>query len=210
MAAPIDSDVALCNRFLTRIGANQIQSLTEDTKQGRVINANYEWLRDDVNATHAWNFAIKRATLAEDAGATPNHGPVRAFTLPEDLLGFITEEGEIVGLDEPYRIEGDFLVTDAGTVKIDYVARIEDLNKWSSMAKEALIARLQAELTFSITDNASATDTFRQIYQQKIDMAGAYNGAESTPREFIVDTWVESRVGGYGYSDGTGSKVSHF
>ena len=71
MTAPIDSDAALCNRFLTRIGANTIQSLDEESKEARVCKANFEFLRDDVNSAHAWGFAIKRVELAQSATAQP-------------------------------------------------------------------------------------------------------------------------------------------
>lgn len=205
MASPIDSDVALCNRFLTRIGANTILSLDEETKEARVCKANFEFLRDDVNSAHAWGFAVKRVELAQSA-TTPVYGASYKYTIPDDLLGFITEYNELQGIDAPYRMEGDYIVTDAATVKIEYVARITDLNKWSILAREALIARLQVELSRAITGTADGTKAYFDIYLNKLSLAGSHNAAESTPRELIVETYLEARNGSYG----VGSKVSDF
>ncbi len=192
MTAPIDSNVALCNRFLTRLSANQISSLDEETREARLCKANFEFLRDDVNTAHAWGFALKQANLAQDAG-TPQWGATYQYAIPEDLLGFITEEGEIQGLEQPYRVLGDKIITHATEVKIEYVARTTDLNKWSSMAKESLISRLMAELGPALTERFNAAQGLYNIYVEKISLAGSYNGAESTPRELIVNTWLQSR-----------------
>ena len=205
MAAPVDSNVALCNRFLTRIGANQIQSLDDEVKEARVCKANFDFLRDDVNSAHAWGFAVKRVELAQSATA-PVYGASYAYAIPEDLLGFITEYNELQGIDAPYRIEGDYIVTNTASVKIEYVARITDLNKWSILAREALIARLQVELSRAITGTADGTKAYFDIYLNKLSLAGSHNAAESTPRELIVSTYIEARNGSYG----VGSKVSDF
>lgn len=205
MTAPSDSDVALCNRFLTRIGANQIQSLDQNSKEARVCKANFEYLRDDVNSSHAWGFAIKRVELAQST-FTPAYGAAYAYTIPDDLLGFITESNELQGLDAPYRIEGDYIVTNSATCKIEYVARITDLNKWNGQVKEALIARLMAELAGNITGKLTAMEGYYKLYNDRLDLAGAHNGAESTPREFIVSTWLDARNG----TGGLGNKVSDF
>ena len=103
-------------------------------------------------------------------------------------------------------MEGDYIVTNAATVKIEYVARITDLNKWSILAREALIARLQVELSRAITGTADGTKAYYEVYLNKLSMAGSHNAAESTPRELIVDTYLEARNGSYG----VGSKVSDF
>lgn len=205
MSAPIDSDVALCNRFLTRIGANSILSMDEETKEARICKANFEYLRDDVNSAHAWGFATKRVELAQSTTA-PVFGAAYAYGLPTDLLGFVTEYNELQGIDAPYRIEGVYLVTNAPFVKIEYVARVTDLNQWSMLAREALIARMQAELTGAITGSFGALDAYYKLYQDKLIMAGSHNAAESTPRELIVNTFLEARNGAYG----VGSKVSDF
>ena len=205
MATPIDSDVALCNRFLTRIGANQIQSLDQETKEARVCKANFDYLRDDVNSAHAWGFAIKRVELAQSSEA-PVYGATYAYTLPDDFLGFIMEYNEVQGIDAPYRVEGDFLVSDEPTMKIEYVARITDLNKWPVMVREALIARLQAELSRPITGVSDGTRVYFEVYENRLAMAGSHNAAESTPRELIVTDYINASNGSYG----VGSKVSDF
>lgn len=206
MTAPSDSDVALCNRALTRLSANQITSLDQESREARLLKANFEFLRDDVNAAHAWGFALKQANLAQDAG-TPEWGATYQYTIPDDLLGFITEKNELQGIDQPYRILGDYIVTNATEVKIEYVSRVTDMNKWHTQAKEALIARLMAEIGPAITERFNSVQGLYNVYLEKLSLAGSYNGAEVTPRELIVDTWLGSRWGGTDYG---GMKVSDF
>ena len=58
------SEVQICNLALAKIGDQQITSLTENSKAGRLCNLVYEPLRDATLRAHPWNFAITRETLA--------------------------------------------------------------------------------------------------------------------------------------------------
>jgi hypothetical protein len=51
------SDVAICNTALNRLGANTITSFTENSKEARLCNAEYEGIRDQVLRSHPWNCA---------------------------------------------------------------------------------------------------------------------------------------------------------
>ncbi len=209
MAAPTDSNVNLCNRVITRLGSTDtISALSDDKRNARILNANFEFLRDTVNAAHPWNWAIKRSTLAEDAGATPNHEFTTSFTLPTDFMDLVRDADEVDGYYEDYRIEGDYYVTNQGTVKIEYVARIEDLNEWHPLAREALVDLLLAECGPAIRDNlsANAIQAFYQRYEAKLQAAKSRDAQDGRPRVFVANTWVNARNQG----QGAGNKVSDF
>lgn len=201
-----DSNVLLCNRALTRLGVDQITALSDETRQARLLNSAFAFLRDDVNAAAPWGFSMKQVELTQDATA-PTFGASYRYALPSDYLGFLRTQAELQGLEEPYRVFGDYIITNSGTVKIEYCAQITDLNQWTSLAKEALIERIMAEVGPSLIGNLGAVKSFWEIYNQKLQMAIAYDASEGTPREFFVDDHLNARHGGTSFG---GAKVSDF
>lgn len=208
MAAPTDSNVALCNRVISRLGSTDfISSLSDDKRNARILNQNFEFLRDVLNADHPWNWAIKRSTLAVDSGATPNHEFAYSYTLPTDYMKLVRDADEVDGVYEDYRIEGNYYVTDQGSVKIEYVARIEDLNAWGELAREALVELLMAECGTAIADkSASYIQARYQLYEQKLLAAKSRDAQEGRPRALVANTWVNAR----NQTQGTGNRVSDF
>ena len=79
------SQVDICNGALNQLGASTIISLTEDSKNARILNQRYEMVRDRVFREHPWNCLIKRTKLAQDA-ATPAYEYSYQYTLPSDCL----------------------------------------------------------------------------------------------------------------------------
>ena len=60
------STVEICNSALNSLGASNIISLTEDSKNARLLNQRYISVRDAVFRSHNWNCLIKRVELAAD------------------------------------------------------------------------------------------------------------------------------------------------
>ena len=79
------SVVEICNSALNSLGANNIISLTEDSKNARLCNQRYEPIRDQIFRSHTWNCLIKRVELAQDT-ATPTHEYDNQYTLPSDCF----------------------------------------------------------------------------------------------------------------------------
>ena len=55
--------VGLCNLALTRLGHNQISSLSENSKGATLCTLHYPQVRDALLRAHPWNFAIARRRL---------------------------------------------------------------------------------------------------------------------------------------------------
>ena len=77
------TEVSICSNALRRLGDSPITSLTEDTERARLCNALYEPARDSLLRSHAWNFAITRASLAK-ATESPAFEFANQFILPTD------------------------------------------------------------------------------------------------------------------------------
>jgi len=131
------STVDIANYALNIIGASNISSFDENSKVGRLVNQRYEGVRDAVFRSHPWNCLIRRAELAQEV-ETPTFGYAYQYNLPTDPFCLRVLEFSNGSLSYPqdnmtsntggpvYVIEGRKLLTDEGTARIKYIARITD------------------------------------------------------------------------------------
>ena len=131
------SVVDICNGALNQLGASTILTLTEDSKNARLRNARYTQVRDSLFRSHLWNCLTKRVELAKDT-EVPSWGFSYQFTLPADCLRVVT----ILNYDYDYKVEGRKILANHGTLKIQYIARIEDPNEYDELLRETISAAL--------------------------------------------------------------------
>ena len=184
------SVVQIVNNALVKIGANAILTLTEDSEAARAANLIYEQVRDACIRDHVWNFAVNRVELAQNSGA-PAFGFAYQYNVPSDCLRVLQMEN----MDMFYKIEGGKLLTDEGTAKILYLARVEDVNLFDAMFVEALSARLAAELSVTLSESNTLYSNMMEMYQRKILDARSMDAQESGGQdEIVADTWLSSRI----------------
>lgn len=123
------SQTDICNQALTKIGAERILAITDDTKSARSLSAIWSVKRDAELAAQPWTFAITRAQLPASATA-PLFGWNYAYPLPADYLAMV-EVGEnyvfYQGDPQPlFALEGGSILTDQGS-PLKYVAPLADL-----------------------------------------------------------------------------------
>jgi hypothetical protein len=210
------SETEICNIALTRIGHGLISSLDENTTAAQVCNLHYARTRDAMLRAHPWNFAIRRATLAQSA-TTPNHEFTYYHVLPVDCLKVIRTNWEadgsigtaIYGFPgqmgyatqiAPYRIEnvasvGKCIACNEDTVKIEYIAQITDVAQFDDLFVDCLAQRLAAEVCMRLTDNQSATRTMWELATAKLAEARSTDAQEGTPREVVdLSGWLVART----------------
>ena len=183
------SVVQIVNNALVKIGANAILTLTEDSEAARAANLIYEQIRDTCIRDHVWNFAVNRIELAQNSTA-PAFEFSYQYNLPSDCLRVLQMEN----MDMVYQIEGGKLLTNEGTAKILYLARVEDVNLFDSMFVEALSARIAAELAVTLAESNTLYSNMMEMYNRKIADARSRDAQESGYREIIADTWLDSRL----------------
>lgn len=187
------SAVSICNLALMRLGHNPISALNEDSKAGIACNANYEPVRDALLESHPWNFAIKRVELAQDATAPAFEFAYR-YALPADFLRVIRTEDESASVFTEYRIENGYLLSDVGTVKIEYVAKITDPNTFTPLFVDVFAAHLSAAMCMWLNDNQSAAQKLEEIAAAKLSIARSTDAMQGTPRDFVADEWLVARI----------------
>ena len=191
------SVVSICNQALIALGAKTIESLTENSKNGRLCNAIYEQTRNNVLTDHIWNFAQKRAEL-EDLDEEPEWTDdlmTVTYQKPTDCLkiNFINIESAI------FKIEGDKVLSNESGLKIKYTEEVIDPMKFFPKFVEALVARLAAELAYPITSSRTMMDSlFTIYYEKKLPQAISADSQQGTPQGVAQDDILISRISGSG------------
>lgn len=167
------SVVEICNSALNQLGASTILALTENSKNGRLCNARYETIKDNVLRSHPWNSAIKRRALASDT-ATPAWGFAKQFTLPSDCLRIL----QIENYNQDYKVEGRKILTNDDACKIVYVSNISDPNEMDVMLRETISAALAADIAYAVTANATLAQRMYDKYLEKLKDAKHADASE--------------------------------
>jgi hypothetical protein len=189
----LTSQVQFCNLALSRLGANRITSLTDGTAEADLCNIFFDDIADQVMSEGSWSSTIFRVELAQTTN-TPSFGYANEFQLPVDPKAI-----KILNIDEAvpggidYRIEGDKLLSDEGTMKIRYIGRLTDTEDWDIYLGKAFISRLASELAYPLTGDTRKAELEYARYQAIVDEALAQNGQQGSKEEIISVDFTEVR-----------------
>jgi len=191
------SEVGICNNALVELGEDPILSLTEDSKPARLCNLVYKPMRDDLLRTHFWNFAVKRVELAKTINI-PVFGFDNEYQLPSDTIRVVrTEDNHVIrsqGHHVDFRIEGDKLLSDDDTVKIEYIARIVDPNLFDANFTETLSLKIADKIAYNLSDNNTLIGIVRAKLVDKLKQAKSADGQEGIPYGVEADIWLNVRA----------------
>lgn len=140
------SQVGIVNLALIRGKATTISAMTDNSVAARTASAVWDYVRDEVLASFAWNFAKVTALLAQDT-TTPDDYDYR-YAKPASCLKIVSvKQG---GVPIVYEERGDYIYTDVDNTDTDiimvYITVISDYAKWPPMYINAFAFRLAAEL----------------------------------------------------------------
>lgn len=196
------SVVDICNEAMDLLGAATITSLTENSKEARLCNRNFEKIRDTVLRAHNWNIAIVRRELAKDSDS-PAFGFTNQFTLPTDpyCLRVISLHTSNVDNDiSPYdvqamfKIEGRKVLTDEGTCRIIYVGRITDTEQYDSLLSSTIAYKLAAETAYAITGSTTVSQQMFALYERGLGEARSMDAIEGKPDRIITEDFTNIRL----------------
>lgn len=195
------SVVDICNEAMDLLGAATITSLTENSKEARLCNRRYETVRDHVLRAHPWNCAITRRTLAKDS-ATPDFGFTNQFTLPTDpyclrVLSFWNSNvnNDLAPYDSNvmFKIEGRKILSNEGTCKITYIARITDTEQFDTLLSSAIAHRLAGETAYAITGSNGVSQAIMALYNERLKEARGMDAMEGYPDQLQADDFLNIR-----------------
>lgn len=183
------SETEICSAALMLLGANSINSLTDNNDRARTCKLLWPMVLDDELSAHRWNCARKRAELAREA-AVPAFGWNYQYTLPADCLRVL----EMQDPDENFEVEDGVLMCNNTTAKVRYLYRNVAFGSYSSGLQTALVARMSAELSLPITKKKDVVAAAWAAYQGKILSALGSDGQEGSPETLSCTTLTDARA----------------
>jgi len=189
------TEVSICANALRRLGDSPIVSLTDDTESARLCNAFYSEARDEVLRSHPWNFAITRQQLSQ-LSATPLYQYSYQYALPTDP--FCLRVLEMEYSDYVFKIEhlagtGRVLLTDEGTAKIIYIARVTDTAQFDSLFIDTLTAKLSVDLAYPVTGSVQLQQNMQKLFESKLREARSVDGQEGFIDDLVSPTFTDFR-----------------
>lgn len=186
------SDVQICSNGLLLVGADTINSFSDENDRAKLVSNLWENCRDAVLRSHPWNCAVKRVALSPDAAA-PAFEYAYQFTLPGDLLRVLAvgEEGETIH----YRIEGRKILMDEADLKLLYVWKNTVVTTWDSLLVEAVTAYMAMTCAYPITKSAATQKSMADLYAFKLRQARTVDGLEQPTEEFGDTPFINARRG---------------
>ena len=90
-------------------------------------------------------------------------------------------------------IEGRNLLTDEGTAKIKYIARITDPNQYDSGLIETLASFLASDICYAVTGSTSLVQVTYAKYEQVLRNARHTDATEGAASRLEASDFIEAR-----------------
>jgi hypothetical protein len=187
MPSPVD----IANQALTFLGQDTIIALDEENKAARLCNANYELIRDEVLEEFDWNCASERASLAQDS-STPEWGFDYQYQLPTTPLCLMVREVYEEEAGYEWKVEGQYVVTDAETCNIRYTKQLTSVPEMSGRLRQAIAFKLASHIAFNLTGSAAMSENALKAYYGILGRSHMIDGGESGEDHSYTDPWISA------------------
>lgn len=193
MSKNVLTDIEISNDALDLLGVENVISLEDDSKQGRLCKKQFPICRNFILSIHPWNFAIKRQVLAE-LSVAPVFGYDRFFQLPADYLTVLPpSQHEKISTQIVYKIEDGKLATDELTFNLKYISEVLDTSKFTPSFSQTLSAYMASKMAYKLINDRGVARDVDALYRNHISQARSINAMESTPEIIDADTWFDAR-----------------
>jgi hypothetical protein len=184
---------------LGRIGSAAITTLLGTDTTSKACKLFYEPTRDEVLRSHRWNFAEIRAVLSELA-EEPAFGWDHAFQLPSDCLRVCEVNDSEIGEGEAWKVEGQTILSDEGTMNIVYIRRVTDAEIFDPLFCEALGLKLATKLVAKLRGNTAQVSALGEEYLRiTAPLARRIDSNESRSKRGLLplrSEWIAARYNG--------------
>ncbi len=185
--APISTTV-VANMALSLLGVAPVLAITDITKPAKVMNLWYDPTRDEVIRAAEWTFARTRSEIARLTD-DPDFGWDYQYQLPvkpKCLRVLRLVEGTA------YVVEGDRLLTNFETAKIQYLQRITDPSKFDPLFTKALSYKLANDACFDITGSLERQGQLTRAYEHLLNIASGISAREHYRTPDYNNEWVNA------------------
>lgn len=209
----MSSKIQLCNRSLMRIGAETINSITENSASAIACNLFFDDLARELMSEHPWHFAKKQVALVIDTTVTLPTEWLYAYSSPSDMLrlrgieaqayavaephyhkdGLIYSDAIVAGASPRHELRGETIFANTADAVAVYTGDITDTEKWSVGFTRAFIERLSAELVMPIKDDERRYRALISSAEAQANKAKAQDVAQQDNRINRISNTMQSR-----------------
>lgn len=183
------------NHALRMIGGQRITDVTDGSKNANAASDIYELVRDELLASHPWNFAGERVELARSATA-PAFGFQYKYALPADWLRTISVHDNDAGVGTLYhKEEGGFIFADSENVYMRYVKRVTDANAMTADFRRAWSSALARDLAVPVANSNTLQEKMEKQATRDKARAQSTDALAGTPDARPLGSWVHRRFG---------------
>lgn len=189
------------NDALGQIGASRITAIDDGSINANFCSTFYPALLDMILRLAHWNFASGRAVLAQDP-VPPLFQFTFSYPLPSDFIKIRDYNGVAMSFvpsnlayfipPQVYAIEGHFLYTNDGEVKITYTKRVTDPNLWDPIFYQIVATWLSSKLASAIPkDHTLAAKKLQEVAGMLLPFGVSIDGQEGSIIRYDVPdlTW---------------------
>lgn len=198
------TQLAIANWALTKLGDDRVTNVSSPTTEAEiVINAIWDYLRQDELRKRVWHFSTIRKKEIDVDSTAPDYGFSYRYAVPTGFLRALQVGEDTVGVNladvrggdqAEYRIEGGFILCNTAThLNLRYTQDITDVTKWDPSFTNVFACRLAVELCERLTQNPEKRQLAQREYNQAVADAMRANAFECAPEVFNDSTWVVGR-----------------
>ena len=159
------SQVEIANLALSSLGASEISSLTEATKEAEYVSTFWDQALREVLQDHTWDFAKKWASLAEDSSYTMVDDEWDyAYQIPTDFIRPVRDDE-----GNKWERRREHILTNASPFNMEYIQDMNDESKYPTYFIVALYSRLRAFLSIPLKKKGTMVSgnkyTWYEVYE---------------------------------------------
>lgn len=171
-----NSSVDICNAALLLVGAEELNSLADETREAKVCNTLYPFERDALLVCHPWKFTLAYRQLSR-LDEIPVHTAWQyVYAVPSDSIEVLSD------LDRnEYRLgEGNRLYSNTDPVKLLYQIQADE-TRFSAPFRLALMTKLASALALSLNEDNSKSKELLERHRLELRKARFLDSKQAPP-----------------------------
>lgn len=192
MSSAITSKTQVMNSALTKVGAEQIVSPTDNSNRARLVSRVYEIKLEELLTSHPWNKAIDYVELAAiDPKPEGIYDYAYIFQLPTDVLRVLdTSAGSRECWEE---LSDRRLAADVSEITVKHIKKVEDVSKLGAMFCEALAWTIAEDIAYSLTQSAEMVTRCGQKAEMFLRKARSFDAQVGSVKTVEANDWLDAR-----------------
>jgi len=181
------SKIEIINRALLKLGEPPVSSLN-DTAFGTSYEMIFQDVKNLLLSSYPWRFAAVRKRLSRNE---EKYGERFMYQIPADCLLLLKV---CLSSVNAYEIaNGAIVVDEANGIDIEYVKRVDNDDILPPLFREAMAAKMAAELAMRLKHSVSIKEVFDNEFYNLIRQAELSNEIIKSVERLADNSWVSVR-----------------